>query len=456
MDPSEYYCRIVNSFDKKQSVQRYDNDILTTSYTSVNSDFTPKIKFNKASPSNIFENIFCDQSLYNELLSIKDANFKRDGFLKARNATNPFEKIGNSIFFDRAAVKLANIDSIFMLTSLEYVDDDDKVKELSSQFGGLLAPQMFDKFYFCDVAGGPGGWTQYIQYRRPGSIGFGITLNDENKWNSEIINTDNFEYIYGEDNTGNIYNNSKYFIDYVLEKVDHKIDLVCADGGFSVTDREEVQETVSSRLIFCECFIAANVIRNNRHFVCKIFDTNTKFMVDLIYLMSLLFDSVYIFKPISSRPANAERYLICRELIESSRVMILKIMTDMYNNYTEDMFYTSIFETLPENYVKWITEYNNLNLRRQYDYAQLIVKYLNKESIDIPIYNTYKALILWNIPDNNDNKIEKGIYPRRYNQKGFLPRTSKSDFIASNEASNFRVNIGKRNKRDQNKVCTVR
>ena len=50
------------------------------------------------------------------------------------------------------------------------------------------------------------------------------------------------------------------------------------------------------------------------HFVCKVFDLFTPFSIGLVYLMYRAFDEVYIFKPVTSRPANSERYLLISEL----------------------------------------------------------------------------------------------------------------------------------------------
>lgn len=44
------------------------------------------------------------------------------------------------------------------------------------------------------------------------------------------------------------------------------------------------------------------------HFVCKVFDLFTPFSVGLVYLMYRAFDELYVFKPVTSRPANSERY----------------------------------------------------------------------------------------------------------------------------------------------------
>jgi cap1 methyltransferase len=46
------------------------------------------------------------------------------------------------------------------------------------------------------------------------------------------------------------------------------------------------------------------------HFICKLFDVFTPFSVGLVYIMRFCFENVSLLKPITSRPANSERYLI--------------------------------------------------------------------------------------------------------------------------------------------------
>ena len=90
-----------------------------------------------------------DVKLYSALQQIKDG-YNFPGYDKVRLQTNPFEDISKSVFINRAAVKLANCDAIFNFTEAK---------------GGSLLPFGDKNLIFCDLAGGPGGFTQYIQYR---------------------------------------------------------------------------------------------------------------------------------------------------------------------------------------------------------------------------------------------------------------------------------------------------
>ncbi len=44
------------------------------------------------------------------------------------------------------------------------------------------------------------------------------------------------------------------------------------------------------------------------NFVLKVFDTVTKLSAHVLFVLAQCFDELIMFKPASSRPANAERY----------------------------------------------------------------------------------------------------------------------------------------------------
>ena len=103
---------------------------------------------------------------YDELQKLKENLGNIDSSIN--RAVNPFESIGNSIFMSRAGVKLANIDAVYQLNgSLA------NIFSLQSE-----APNTYTTpLTFCDIAGGPGAFSEYIFWRNPSSSGYGITLN---------------------------------------------------------------------------------------------------------------------------------------------------------------------------------------------------------------------------------------------------------------------------------------
>jgi cap1 methyltransferase len=78
--------------------------------------------------------------------------------------------------------------------------------------------------------------------------------------------------------------------------------------GFSVEGQENIQEVLSKRLYLCQFLAAMMILRPGGHFVCKLFDVFTPFSAGLVYLMYRAFHRVSLFKPVTSRPANSERW----------------------------------------------------------------------------------------------------------------------------------------------------
>ncbi|PVD25771.1 hypothetical protein C0Q70_13431 [Pomacea canaliculata] len=120
--------------------------------------------------------------------------------------------------------------------------------------------------------------------------------------------------------------NQEAFINFVLNNTDGKgVHFCMADGGFSVEGQENIQEILSKQLYLCQFLVALGITREGGHFVCKLFDLFTPFSVGLVYLMRLVFNQVCICKPVTSRPANSERYIVCKGL-RPNKAPVLKYM----------------------------------------------------------------------------------------------------------------------------------
>jgi len=326
---------------------------------------------------------------YDNLQKIKDAFDDKD-FIIARDAMNPFETIGRSIFINRAAIKLANIDSVLNVTPNIFTFDQ---KQSSSPFT------------FCDVAAGPGGFTQYMQYRYPNSKGYGMTLrSDKLDWNKEILDMSRFTPFYGPDKTGNLYSNWNWFIEYVLHNEPNGVDLVTADGGFDLEEGDDKtllrrQEFLSSRLLLTQALVSVACCKLGGNAVIKVFDTVTKFSAHVLYILSRCFEQIMIFKPVTSRPANAERYVVCMNRKANIKDDI-EILSNATERYTDTLYLSSLFqEPLPPAFEKWLMTNNNISIDSQLRAAQNILLYLNGQNPVLAEYNIFKFLIIWNLPD---------------------------------------------------------
>ncbi|XP_013165128.1 PREDICTED: cap-specific mRNA (nucleoside-2'-O-)-methyltransferase 1-like [Papilio xuthus] len=226
----------------------------------------------------------------------------------ARFRSNPYETIGAVIFLNRAAVKMANMDAVF-----------DFMFTKPTKLTGEPAVGNKDLLYFADVCAGPGGFSEYVLYRKGWRAkGFGFTLKGTKDFKLSDFyagTPETFNPYYGVKEDGNIFDpaNLTSLKDFVLSQTDDQgVHFLMADGGFSVEGQENIQEILSKQLYLCQCIAALMLVRTGGNFVVKLFDVFTQFSVSLIYIMYRCFEKVSIHKPVTSRPANSERYLVCK------------------------------------------------------------------------------------------------------------------------------------------------
>nr|CAH8847081.1 unnamed protein product [Trichobilharzia regenti] len=92
------------------------------------------------------------------------------------------------------------------------------------------------------------------------------------------------------------------------------VHVVLGDGSFDFMGQYNLQEVSCKQLFVCQCLCALMILRPGGHFLMKLFDTFTEFTTGLIYIMGHLFEEIFIVKPVTSRPANSEKFLICKSL----------------------------------------------------------------------------------------------------------------------------------------------
>ncbi|KDR15308.1 cap-specific mRNA (nucleoside-2'-O-)-methyltransferase 1 [Zootermopsis nevadensis] len=259
------------------------------------------------------ETNFCDPNLLKNVLDSKSVfdKLQPEEMQRARTRSNPFETIRGAFFLNRAAMKMANMDRVFdfMFTKPKGEHNEE-----------VVGPS--DLLYFADVCAGPGGFSEYVLWRRSWKAkGFGFTLKHENDFRLQDFYAgpcETFEPHYGHngvDGDGDIYkpDNITDFSKFVMDHT-HNIGVhfMMADGGFSVDGKENIQEILSKQLYLCQFLVALLIVRKGGNFVCKLFDLFTPFSVGLVYLMYKSFQRISIHKPNTSRPANSERYIICQ------------------------------------------------------------------------------------------------------------------------------------------------
>jgi len=271
---------------------------------------------------------------------------------------------GLSRFINRSAIKLANIDA---LLGFELVCTPNARGQ--EQPDSTAPNDQRGHFTFVDLCGAPGGFSEYIlfryahpvqgkrnksggtegqeQWEKNACCGFGMSLSGTNEdgkgaiWALDHLKQYHLERadapetkgrakpkcVYhickGSDGTGSIYN-----WDNVLQ-LQREISmtlagkeggagesgpfahLVVADGGFDAQRDSENQELMAHRIVVSQTAAALTLLRPSGQFVLKMFgfrDQVTRRMLRYLYDR---FDRMAFVKPVLSRPASAERYLVC-------------------------------------------------------------------------------------------------------------------------------------------------
>ena len=166
------------------------------------------------------------------------------------------------------------------------------------------------------LAEGPGGFLEAIMKYRNNKADhyYGMTLRPENKsipeWKLKKFDMSCISTLYGEDNTGNLYNlNNTHYIAETLGA--NSMDIVTADGGFDFSSDFNNQEDLSTKLIRCETYCALHMLKENGAYILKIYDMFHHHTLNLMSILSKCFKKIHIVKPLTSRPANSEKYLFC-------------------------------------------------------------------------------------------------------------------------------------------------
>jgi 23S rRNA U2552 (ribose-2'-O)-methylase RlmE/FtsJ len=169
---------------------------------------------------------------------------------------------------------------------------------------------------------------------------------------------------YGKDNTGDI--NNWENINYINDLAKDDFFLITADGGFDEGTDFNNKEQLHYFLILSEIYSAIKLQKENGHFILKVFDVFTQTSINLLYLLSLCYNEVYIYKPKTSRPTNSEKYVICKNFVLSNenKEIILNKLNVLYKKIksTKSKYISfELFEKIPSEFKEKI-KYMNSNL----------------------------------------------------------------------------------------------
>lgn len=355
--------------------------------------------------------------------------------------TNPYEFIHTNYNGKTSLTKIRPLSRSFY-----------KIIEIHKAFELPLKPKK--TLHSLHIAEGPGGFIEGVRYMRNSQqnekdVYVGMSLISEDttvpSWNKlrDKYGKDNRIVLEdGPDKNGDLF--SLRNLDYMVSKYKNKCQLITADGGFDFSKNYRDQEVNITRLLFVQLFYAIMCQQKDGCFVMKIFDIFTHASIDIVYILTMFYDSVKISKPNTSRYANSEKYLICKNFkFARSDVFFTSfrgVLNSINNNPNK---YINRFLSIDYHYyfIKHIENMNSMFGQQQIENINSTFIFMdNIYSYDI-IENQKKVIIQrcikWcidhNIPYNN---LEKSIYIKRNIPNGFFTRKLTTNTNNVNKVAN--------------------
>jgi len=309
------------------------------------------------------ENYVISKSLANYLMSMKkQIEIYPNQWEQYKKYTNTYEYVHTNIpFYKMSVCNLKPISRAFY-----------KLIEIFNIFNINFGSEPISSFH---LAEGPGGFIEaLITYRENNNtindkdVYYGMTLINENEndnndnipgWNKSAYffkKYSNIKIITGQDKTGDLLNIDNLW--YCYNNFKNSMDFITGDGGFDYSTSFNQQEQVSVKLIFAQIVYAIAMQKKHGTFILKVFDIFTQISLELLYILSSLYEKCYIVKPHSSRCANSEKYVYCENFKLDDTYDLINKFSKMFIEFDNFNINTILNFKLQYLYINKIEEIN--------------------------------------------------------------------------------------------------
>ena len=289
------------------------------------------------------------------------------------------------------------------------------------------------------LAEGPGGFIEAIEYLRNNDTMKDITINDEywgltllektygipnwNKLQSKIKNygLSNIKFFLGKDNRGDLYDIENFTECVQTHK--NSCDILTGDGGFDFSLNFADQEKVAVKLLLVQSLYAIMMQKKGGTFIIKFFDMFTYASMELLYLLKSFYKTVVITKPKTSRYANSERYIVCRDFMMNSTLIFEPTFKNLIQTIKENGANLVQFLNVDiPYYFKLNLEQSNILLGKQQlatiNHTNQLIQASKTDKITKLVKNNREKCVRWCI----DNNIP---YNKMKNENIFLKKSIK-------------------------------
>ncbi len=367
MDPSSSLCLVRDSFNN------YSHSLEI--YNSVPYHFRDDDEY----IIHTRNTMYCDYQIYeqSELLDVECSTYPSKTFETMAYRIHPFNKISKSIFTSKNSLEMANIDAVYNITPaiFTFAQQSNNANILYCDFGGTF--------------------NEYIRFR--------------------------FPYAQRGDVNGMLGGANMSKCLYIDEHMYNTYDIVMGNIYDAIRGHH-----ISYKSMLYQCYTGCRLLKEGHHMVLKCNQIIHAHWVEVLYILSQVFDSINIFKPTTSSYTSYDIYIICKsKRVSSISNMYIDLLEYLitycdHNNCCDhsscncsnyDYDGSLIYKQLPKSFVQWITDINDFIISKHIKYMNNTLILLKNPHawISLGNYNLSKFLTIWNLPSgpiyNNSMKI---------------------------------------------------
>lgn len=265
------------------------------------------------------------------------------------------------------------------------------------------------------LAEGPGGFIEALAHIRNNHedkyIGMSI-LDDANDtsipaWKKSKQFLQDYPQVYienGIDETGDIL--SLVNLEYCRNKYGNTMDIITGDGGFDFSIDFNNQEHSIGKLLYGQVIYALVMQKPGGSFILKLFDCFMSHTLDMLALLSSMYEKVFITKPQTSRFANSEKYIVCKNFIGNNAETIYPYLESSFKSIlqNEQNMFRLLNISLPLLFTTKIEEYNAIFGQQQIENIHYTLSLMDcknqQEKLNTLVKTNVKKSIEWCIRYN--------------------------------------------------------
>ena len=372
--------------------------------------------------------------------SVLESIFENNDKIQSRKVPQVVKFITDN--YSRGVAKYINENSKFKL-SFNISNGFTKMWEILETIPSLLLNNQKQdhqqlKVFF--IAEAPGQWIYAINYYTQKKLTHvkkvdwrATSLNPKHPLNLERYGTGILDdaygfikhypknWLWGVDETGDITKaeNIRWYHQYVKEW--DKPDLITGDAGL-----QSDNPLINQKLELAQAVMVAGVSQKGGNCIIKHFLTynpnipetehSNGFFINYLYLYYLMFEDVYLLKPLSSNPVSSEFYLVGKKFIGLNQEIFEKLLNLIENFEVNMCFFDK--KDIPEHFKKQVF---------------VFIEKLTRLNVDfIDIQNNLLTCL-----KTRDEVIEKATECRKYLNPKYMEEIQESKFKKWCELYNF-------------------